>query len=108
MKYLAICEDDLLFQFMRKLATRRGEVLFLVEEEGVARRIRRQGGSSQWGNLKNQSTYKKNHLEHISQAILFIRDAGMRERVYQVGGAVTVSRGMGCGTQVRVSVPGKP
>ena len=83
MKYLAICEDDLLFQFMRKLATRRGEVLFLVEEEGVARRIRRQGGSSQWGNLKNQSTYKKNHLEHISQAILFIRDAGLRERVYQ-------------------------
>ncbi len=83
MKYLAICEDDLLFQFMRKLATRRGEVLFLVEEESVARRIRRQGGSSQWGNLKNQSTYKKNHLEHISQAILFIRNADLRERVYQ-------------------------
>lgn len=33
---------------------------------------------------------------------------GMRERVYQVGGTVTVSRGIGCGTQVRVSVPGKP
>ncbi|MGH7772851.1 MAG: DHH family phosphoesterase [Candidatus Binatia bacterium] len=82
MKYLAICEDDLLFQFMRKLATKRGEVLFLVQEEEVARRIRRQGGSSQWGDLESEATYKKNQLGQISQVILFLRDRQLRERVY--------------------------
>jgi nanoRNase/pAp phosphatase (c-di-AMP/oligoRNAs hydrolase) len=82
MKYLAICEDDLLFQFMRKVATKRGEVLFLVREPDVARRIRRHGGSSQWGNLEEEETYKKCHLEHINQVILFIRDSALRDRVY--------------------------
>lgn len=82
MKYLAICEDDLLFQFMRKVATKRGEVLFLVREPDVARRIRRHGGSSQWGNLEEEETYKKCHLEHINQVILFIRDSELRDRVY--------------------------
>ena len=82
MKYLAICEDDLLFQFMRKVATKRGEVLFLVQEEDVARRIKRQGGSSQWGDLALEATYKKIQLGQISQVILFIRDRQLRERVY--------------------------
>jgi len=82
MKYLAICEDDLLFQFMHKLATKQGEVLFLVREPEVARRIRRHGGSSQWGNLEEEATYKKCHLGHINQVILFIRDPELRERVY--------------------------
>jgi nanoRNase/pAp phosphatase (c-di-AMP/oligoRNAs hydrolase) len=82
MKYLAICEDDLLFQFMRKVAAKRGEVLFLVREAEVARRIRRQGGSSQWGDLEQESTYGKCHLEHINQVVLFIRDLELRERVY--------------------------
>lgn len=82
MKYLAICEDDLLFQFMRKVATKRGEALFLVREPDVARRIRRHGGSSQWGNLEEEETYRKCHLEHVNQVILFIRDFELRERVY--------------------------
>jgi nanoRNase/pAp phosphatase (c-di-AMP/oligoRNAs hydrolase) len=82
MKYLAICEDDLLFQFMRKVAAKRGEVLFVVQGEEAARRIRRQGSSSQWGDLEKRETYKKSRLEHVSQAILFIRDPGMCEQVY--------------------------
>lgn len=82
MKYLAICEDDLLFQFMRKVATKRGEVLFLVQEAEVARRIRRQGGSSQWGDLEKEATYEKSHLGHVTQVILFIRNPELRERVY--------------------------
>ncbi|MBI4529049.1 MAG: bifunctional oligoribonuclease/PAP phosphatase NrnA [Deltaproteobacteria bacterium] len=84
MKYLAICEDDLLFQFMRKVATRRGEVLFLVQAAEVTRRIRRHGGSSQWGDLEAEETYAKCHIEQISQAILFIREAGLRGRVYSL------------------------
>jgi len=82
MKYLAICEDELLFQFMRRIATKRGEVLFLVPDAEVAKRIRRRGGSSQWGYLAKQATYEKLRLEHVSQAILFIRDPGLREWVY--------------------------
>ena len=82
MKYLAICEDDLLFQFMRKVATKRGEVLFLVQRPEVARRIRRHGGSSQWGDLEKEETYQKSHLEHVNQVILFIRDIELRARVY--------------------------
>ncbi|TAJ98401.1 bifunctional oligoribonuclease/PAP phosphatase NrnA [bacterium] len=82
MKYLAICEDDLLFQFMRKVATKRGEVLFLVQRPEVARRIRRHGGSSQWGDLEKEETYQKSHLEHVNQVILFIRDLELRLRIY--------------------------
>ncbi|MFQ5848963.1 MAG: bifunctional oligoribonuclease/PAP phosphatase NrnA [Candidatus Binatia bacterium] len=81
MKYLAICQDDLLFQFMRKVAGKGMEILFLVQEEGVARRIRRQGGSSRWGALDSESTYRKNHLERVSQTMLFVRDPRLRERV---------------------------
>jgi nanoRNase/pAp phosphatase (c-di-AMP/oligoRNAs hydrolase) len=82
MKYLAICEDDLLFQFMRKVATKRGEVLFLVRKPEVSRQIRRNGASSQWGDLDKEETYQKSRLEQINQVILFIRDAELRERVY--------------------------
>ena len=82
MKYLAICEDDLLFQFMRKVATKRGEVLFLVQRPEVARRIRRHGGSSQWGDLEKEETYQKSHLEQVNQVILFIRGLELRSRVY--------------------------
>jgi len=82
MKYLAICEDDLLFQFMRKVATKRGEVLFLVQRPEVARRIRRHGGSSQWGDLEKEETYQKSHLEHVNQVILFIRDLELRLPIY--------------------------
>ena len=48
MQYLAICEDDLLFQFMRKSVTKRSEVLFLVHDPEAAKRIKRHGGSSRW------------------------------------------------------------
>lgn len=82
MKYLAICEDDLLFQFMRKVATKRGEVLFLVGEAEAARRIRRRGANSQWGDLGAEETYNKIQLGRISQVILFIRDRQLWERVY--------------------------
>jgi nanoRNase/pAp phosphatase (c-di-AMP/oligoRNAs hydrolase) len=82
MKYLAICEDDLLFQFMRRTATKRSEVLFLVQEPDAARRIRRRGGSSQSGDLDNPATYEKAHLERVHQVILFVRDAQLWERVY--------------------------
>ncbi len=82
MKYLAICEDDLLFQFMGKLAMRPREVLFLVQSREVSRRIRRRGGSSQWGILDNPETYEKIHAHAARQAILFLRDAPLREKVY--------------------------
>jgi len=81
-KYLAICEDDLLFQFMRKLATKRSEVLFLVQDPDAARRIRRRGGSSQSGPLDSETTYQKAHLERVDQVILFVRDTELWERVY--------------------------
>ena len=84
MKYLAICEDDLLFQFMRKLATKRGEVLFLVQETEAARRIRRRGGSSQSGDLVADATYEKAHLDRVNQIILFIRNHQLREQVYML------------------------
>ncbi|HTM06963.1 MAG TPA: bifunctional oligoribonuclease/PAP phosphatase NrnA [Verrucomicrobiae bacterium] len=82
MKYLAICEDDLLFQFMRRPVTKRSEVLFLVQEAEAARRIRRRGGSGQWGDLGNENTYQKAHLERVHQVILFVRDGQLWERVY--------------------------
>src|ERR671919_265195 len=84
MKYLAICEDDLLFQFMGKVATRPREVLFLVQTQDVSRRIRRRGGSSQGGALESPETYERAHLESTHQAILFLRDAPLRERVYSI------------------------
>ncbi len=67
---------------MRKLATRRGEVLFLVKDADVARRLRRHGGSSQWGDLEAEESYKKCHFDQIGQAILFVRDKTLRARVY--------------------------
>jgi nanoRNase/pAp phosphatase (c-di-AMP/oligoRNAs hydrolase) len=84
MKYLAICEDDLLFQFMRRPATKGGEVLFLVQEPEAARRIRRRGATSQWGNLDSESTYQKAHLERVHQVILFVRNGQLWERVYML------------------------
>ncbi|HEY7167456.1 MAG TPA: bifunctional oligoribonuclease/PAP phosphatase NrnA [Candidatus Binatia bacterium] len=81
MQYLAICEDDLLFQFMRNVAHRKGEVVFLVGEEAVAKRIRRQGGKVRRGDLLKEETYKGLKLRHIDQAIIFVREADVRERI---------------------------
>jgi nanoRNase/pAp phosphatase (c-di-AMP/oligoRNAs hydrolase) len=82
MKYLAVCEDNLLFQFMRKIAAKPGEVLFLVQDPEVARRIRRRGGSSQSGDLEAEATYEKCRLQQAVQVILFLRSRQLRERVY--------------------------
>lgn len=84
MKYLAICEDDLLFQFMRKSATKRGEVLFLVHDPEAAKRIKRRGGSSRWAELEKEGTYKKIRLDHVDQSILFIRNPELREEIYSL------------------------
>jgi nanoRNase/pAp phosphatase (c-di-AMP/oligoRNAs hydrolase) len=81
MQYLAICEDDLLFQFMRNVAHRKGEVVFLVGEEAVAKRLRRQGGKVRRGDLLKEETYKGLKLRHIDQAIIFVREADVRERI---------------------------
>jgi len=81
MQYLAICEDDLLFQFMRNVAMEQGEVRYLVPPEAVARSIKRQGGKARQGDLLKEETYKKLKLHHIDQAIVFIRDAEIQDRV---------------------------
>lgn len=75
MQYLAICEDDLLFQFMRNVAAEQGDVRYLVPDEKVARRIKGQGGKVRHGDLKKEETYRKIKLHHVDQAIVFVRDA---------------------------------
>src|SRR5690242_8542836 len=84
MQYLAICEDDLLFQFMRNVAHRKGEVVFLVEEEAVAKRIRRQGGKVRRGDLLKEETYRGLKLRHMDQAIIFVREPDVRERIHKL------------------------
>jgi nanoRNase/pAp phosphatase (c-di-AMP/oligoRNAs hydrolase) len=81
MQYLAICEDDLLFQFMRNVAAERGEVRHLVASEAVARSIKRQGGTVRQGDLLKEETYKKVNLRHVDQAIVFVRDADTQDRI---------------------------
>src|SRR5206468_7914005 len=51
MQYLAISEYDLLFHFMRNVAAKQAEVLFLVQDPAVARRIKLQGGNVRQGDL---------------------------------------------------------
>lgn len=81
MQYLAICEDDLLFQFMRNAGREQGEIRYLVQNDAVARRIRRQGGKVRHGDLLKEETYKKVTLRHIDQAIVFVRDADAQDQV---------------------------
>ena len=81
MQYLAICEDDLLFQFMRNVAAEQGEVRYLVPNEKIARTIRRLGGKVRHGELLKEETYKKVKLHHVDQAIVFLRDAEVQKRV---------------------------
>lgn len=82
MEILAICEDDLLFHFMRKVISKEEDILFLVQEENIARRIRRQGAISRYGVLDDQETYEKNHLEQYVSAMIFVRDQKLQERIY--------------------------
>ena len=81
MQYLAICEDDLLFQFMRNVATEQGEIRYLVPSESVARAIKRQGGKASHGDLLKEDIYKKLKLHYIDQAIVFIRDTEIQDRI---------------------------
>src|SRR5262245_48016084 len=81
MQYLAICEDDLLFQFMRNVAAEQGEVRYLVPNEKIARRIRRQGGKVRPCDLNREETYKKIKLHHVDQAVVFVRDADNQQAV---------------------------
>ena len=81
MQYLAICEDDLLFQFMRNVADEQGEVRYLVPNDKIARAIKRQGGKVWHGDLLKEETYKKVKLHYIDQAIVFIRDGDLQDRV---------------------------
>jgi hypothetical protein len=59
MQYLAICEDDLLFHFMRNVASKQAEVLFLVQDAAVAKRIKRQGGKVRQGDLLKEDTIRE-------------------------------------------------
>jgi len=81
MQYLAICEDDLLFQFMRNVAAEQGDIRYLVPNEKVARRIRRQGGKARHGDLLKEETFKKIKLHHVDQAVVFVRDADYQQAV---------------------------
>ena len=81
MQYLAICEDDLLFHFMRNVAGKQAEVLFLVQDAGVAKRIKRQGGTVREGDLLKEETYKRIKLQYMDQAIVFVRDGEMQRRI---------------------------
>jgi nanoRNase/pAp phosphatase (c-di-AMP/oligoRNAs hydrolase) len=81
MQYLAICEDDLLFQFMRNVAAKQGEVLFLVQDEAAAKRIRRQGGKVRQGDLLKEETYKRIKLQYVDQAIILARTGDFRDGI---------------------------
>ena len=81
MQYLAICEDDLLFQLMRNVAAEQGEVRFLVPNEKIARAIKRQGGKVWQGDLLKPETYKKVKLHHVDQAIVFVRHSDHQEDI---------------------------
>jgi nanoRNase/pAp phosphatase (c-di-AMP/oligoRNAs hydrolase) len=81
MQYLAICEDDLLFHFMRNVAGKQAEVLFLVQDATVAKRIKRQGGMVREGDLLKEETYKKIKLRYVDQAIVFVRDAELQRQI---------------------------
>jgi len=84
MQSLAICEDDLLFQFMRNVAANRREIRFVVQDPAAAKQIKRQGGAVRCGDLVSETTYKRINLHHIDQAIVFVRDPELRQRLYDL------------------------
>ena len=81
MQYLAICEDDLLFHLMRNVASKQAEVLFLVQDAAVAKRIKRQGGKVRQGDLLKEDSYKRIKLHHVDQAIVFVRETDLQDRI---------------------------
>ena len=80
MQYLAICEDDLLISLMRNVASKQAEVLFL-QDAAVAKRIKRQGGKLRQGDLLKEDTYKRIKLHHVDQAIVFVREPDLQDRI---------------------------
>jgi nanoRNase/pAp phosphatase (c-di-AMP/oligoRNAs hydrolase) len=66
---------------MRNVAAEQGEVRYLVPNEKIARRIRRQGGKVRHGDLNREETYKKIKLHHVDQAVVFVRDADNQQAV---------------------------
>ncbi|HZD42411.1 MAG TPA: bifunctional oligoribonuclease/PAP phosphatase NrnA [Terriglobales bacterium] len=84
MQYLAICEDDLLFHFMRNIAGKQADVLFVVQDANVVKRIKRQNGNVRQGDLVKEETYKKIKLHHFDQAIIFVRDPELQDRIYRL------------------------
>jgi nanoRNase/pAp phosphatase (c-di-AMP/oligoRNAs hydrolase) len=84
MQYLAICEDALLFNFMRKFATEQAEVLFVVQDGDAAKKIKRQGGKVRDGDLLKEETYKKIKLRHVDQALIFLKDSDRQARVCEL------------------------
>ncbi len=81
MQYLAICEDDLLFHLLRNVASKQADVLYLVPDGSLAKRIKRQGGKVREGDLLKEDTYKRIRLHHVDQAIVFVRDAGIQREI---------------------------
>jgi nanoRNase/pAp phosphatase (c-di-AMP/oligoRNAs hydrolase) len=66
---------------MRNVADEQGEVRYLVPNDKIARAIKRQGGKVWHGDLLKEETYKKVKLHYIDQAIVFIRDGDLQDRV---------------------------
>jgi nanoRNase/pAp phosphatase (c-di-AMP/oligoRNAs hydrolase) len=81
MQYLAICEDDLLFHFMRNVACKQADIVFLVQDAATAKRIKRLGGKVREGNLLDDETYQRLKLRHMDQAIVFTRDTDLQRRI---------------------------
>lgn len=81
MQYLAICEDDFLFHLMRNVASKQADVLFLVPDAAVAKKIKRQGGKVREGDLLKKDTYKRLRLRHVDQAIVFVRDGTAQREI---------------------------
>jgi nanoRNase/pAp phosphatase (c-di-AMP/oligoRNAs hydrolase) len=84
MQYLAICEDDLLFHLLRNVASKQADVLYLVPDGFLAKRIKREGGKAREGDLLKADTYKRIRLHHVDQAIVFVRDAGLQREICQL------------------------
>ncbi len=66
---------------MRNVAAEQGEVRYLVPDDKIARAIKRQGGKVWHGDLLKEETYKKIKLHYVDQAIVFIRDPDLQDRV---------------------------
>jgi nanoRNase/pAp phosphatase (c-di-AMP/oligoRNAs hydrolase) len=84
MQYLAICEDDLLFNFMRNFAAEQADVLFVVADSAAAKKIKRQGGKVRDGDLLKEDTFKKLKLHYVDQAIIFLKDPVKQDSVCEL------------------------